>query len=367
MQNAAETLDIPSHFGRRHTTSPIDTDCGREHAKHSANTLLMDIWSSYWKGRRLSCVQSGHGIRYPEILEQLWREYFRLLDDHAVLLDIGTGNGAIAIVANDIARELDRAYEIHAADQSDIDPPAYLRGTGLVTDGIIFHANTPAEKTDFDDVRFDVITGQYALEYTNLEATVRELARLLKPGGRARFVLHKRGSRVYEQTQKQIRDLQVLRVDLQLLDKAREMMRAVYACESEGLSDNASRERMQLSRAAFFSAAKTLHEIAPHSAYRKMFSDVLKILAHYWNTRRQHALETFLERMDELELELSTTEQRHRAMCDSALDAEGIEQLETLFDEHGFTDATLRTVEDRDAGAVLGWDLALRKRQPGSP
>ncbi|MGH8398789.1 MAG: hypothetical protein ACRETA_11180, partial [Gammaproteobacteria bacterium] len=54
------------------------------------------------------------------------------------VLDIGTGNGAIAIIANDTARSLGRQLEIHASDQSDIDPVTYLRGTGLSVEGIIF-------------------------------------------------------------------------------------------------------------------------------------------------------------------------------------------------------------------------------------
>lgn len=321
----------------------------------------MDIWSSYWKGPRLSCVRSGHGIGYPKVLENLWRDYFSSLKDHSRLLDIGTGNGAVAIVANDLAHQLGRTYEIHAADQSDIDPSRHLRGTGLMFDDIVFHARTPAEKTGFPDAHFDVITGQYALEYTNKKATIKELSRLLKPGGHARFVLHQRDSQVYKQTQRQIHDLQFLRLDLQLLDKARAMMRMVYACESSNPLDGDSLEEMQQCKRNFFSAAKTLQEIAPKSAYREVFVDVLKILAHYWNTRQQHDLQTFLGRMDELEQELSVTEQRHQAMCDSALNADDIKRLSILFQANGFTDIINRTIETEDDGTALGWQLDARR------
>ncbi|MGH8398840.1 MAG: hypothetical protein ACRETA_11460, partial [Gammaproteobacteria bacterium] len=81
-----------------------------------------DIRSSYWKGLRLVCSLAGAGIGYPIPLVDIWQEYFKSFENGARVLDIGTGNGAIAIIANDTARSLGRQLEIHASDQSDIDP-----------------------------------------------------------------------------------------------------------------------------------------------------------------------------------------------------------------------------------------------------
>ncbi|MGH8398788.1 MAG: hypothetical protein ACRETA_11175 [Gammaproteobacteria bacterium] len=43
-----------------------------------------------------------------------------------------------------------------------------------------------------------MVTGQLALEYTDIPAIVTEMARILKPRARARFILHMRGSKIYD-------------------------------------------------------------------------------------------------------------------------------------------------------------------------
>jgi SAM-dependent methyltransferase len=109
------------------------------------------------------------------------------------VLDVGCGagqelwpflsvRGALA-VGIDVAPEVGRVGRALAAAHSGKTPPVFLRGT--------------AEALPFRSGSFDVVICRLALPYTDNDATVREIARVLRPGGlllmkihHARFYLH---------------------------------------------------------------------------------------------------------------------------------------------------------------------------------
>lgn len=274
-------------------------------------------------------------------------------------MDIATGNGAVAIIANEAARALGRHFEIHASDRADIDPVTHLRGTGLLTDGITFHANTPAEVTPFPDAHFDAITGQFALEYTDMAATVRELSRILKPNGQVRFILHMRESEIDLQTKQQIRDIHLALDELQLLNKARRMLTAAYAFEQASGEDQALLSGAEQARQDYIQAARVIDAAVPTSAYKELFIAILKMVAYHWEHRRGSALEQFTARVDEMEGEIRRAEKRHTAMCEHALDEAKMRWLQACFEQNGFRPPSaqiLRITMGGKDGAV-GWDM----------
>ena len=325
-----------------------------------------DIWSSYWRGPRLVCSLAGPGIGYPQALVDVWREFFGSLPSGTRLLDVATGNGAVAIMANDTAKSLKRHFEIHASDQADINPSIYLRGTEMSTDGIIFHARMPAEKTGFPAAHFDVITGQFALEYTDTAASVAEMGRILRPGGMARFILHMRDSGIYLQTKRQLADIHLAIDELQILQKAREMMRLAHAFEKSGSSDAALLSKAREAREAYMHAARTMDNTLPTVAYKELFIAILQMVAYHWEHRAESPLEQFISRMDEMQAEIALAERRHAAMCDHALDAVQIEELKANFVKGGFAAPSVDKLEITVNGVTgsIGWDLLTRRAGP---
>ncbi|HEV2112483.1 MAG TPA: methyltransferase domain-containing protein [Gammaproteobacteria bacterium] len=325
-----------------------------------------DIWSSYWRGPRLVCSLAGPGIGYPQALVDVWREFFGSLPSGARLLDVATGNGAVAIMANDTAKSLKRRFEIHASDQADINPSIHLRGTELSTDGIVFHARTPAERTGFPDAHFDVITGQFALEYTDIAASVAEMGRILRPGGLARFILHMRDSGIYLQTRRQLADIHLAIDELQILRKAREMMRLAYAFENSGNSDAALLSDARQAREAYMRAARVMDNTMPSVAYKELFIAILQMVAYHWEHRAESPFEQFTSRMDEMQAEIALAEKRHAAMCDHALDTVQIEELKVRFVKCGFAVPSVDKLEITMDGVTgcVGWDLLTRRAGP---
>ena len=99
------------------------------------------------------------------------------------ILDLGTGNGFLAT-----ALAL-RGARVTAVDLSPVSLKVARQRAAMsgVEDRIEF-ALMPAEKMDFPDASFDAACGIFVLHHTDLDASGREIGRLLKPGAPAAFI-----------------------------------------------------------------------------------------------------------------------------------------------------------------------------------
>lgn len=114
-----------------------------------------------------------------------FRELFDLFDARdRVVLDYGCGRGYIAVrVAEDGARSVTgidlSAGEIEHARRRAAASPTHSRISFVVGD---------AHHTPFPDESFDLIVGAAILHHLRLEVALREVKRLLRPGGEAVFL-----------------------------------------------------------------------------------------------------------------------------------------------------------------------------------
>lgn len=132
------------------------------------------MWTRYWRGGRHECCVGDQ----PFDLSAVWRDWFSTLAPHAHFLDLATGAGQVASLA--VAAR--RGFTVVGVDAADLGPPR-AGGPRLI-------GNTRLEKLPFDDASFDAVGSQFGIEYAERGAALAEAARVLKPGGRGRFVLH---------------------------------------------------------------------------------------------------------------------------------------------------------------------------------
>ncbi len=126
-----------------------------------------------------------------------WRRALAPLGGRARILDLGCGNGAVALLAARTAAARGASWEIHGVDRAAIDPvrslPARYRETAAA---VTFHPGASMTRTPFDAGYFCLVTGQFAVEYGDPPLIAAEVRRVLRPGGRAAFVIHVRESAV---------------------------------------------------------------------------------------------------------------------------------------------------------------------------
>ena len=108
--------------------------------------------------------------------DPLWRRFLvsRLPADRGHVLDVATGTG---LVAAELHR---RGFRVTGLDQS---AEMLVRARRRFGDGVAL-VEASAEQLPFDEATFDHLTVTYLLRYvTNPGTTLRELARVVRPGG----------------------------------------------------------------------------------------------------------------------------------------------------------------------------------------
>lgn len=152
--------------------------------------MSLEQWETYYRTGAISTCPTAPDGGYDKEVRQAWVEFFSTLPDGARILDVGTGNGVVALIALETAASLGRSWEIHATDLAQIDPTRDVADGARRLAGIRFHAGVATERLPFDPGHFDAVCGHYSIEYTDIAAALAEIHRVLKPGGSAQFVLH---------------------------------------------------------------------------------------------------------------------------------------------------------------------------------
>ncbi len=152
-------------------------------------------WTAYWKTGVLTSLPVDFKENYDGELAAYWEN--ALLDagcDSLDVLDLCTGNGAIAILLAELASKNNIHVNITAVDASDINPgiiaktfPSKKGWLGQIK----FIGQCLVEQlTSTVKQKFDLVVSQYGLEYCDEKLAAPEIYQVLKPGGRLLFVAH---------------------------------------------------------------------------------------------------------------------------------------------------------------------------------
>ena len=178
-------------------------------------------WTRYWATGALSSLPEVYGDPAEGPTAAVWRRELASLDDRARILDLGCGNGAVALLAAHTAAGRGVYWEIHGVDLAAIDPARAVSGRYRdAVSGVTFHPATPMSATPFAGGYFDLVTGQFAIEYGDPPRVLAEVSRVLRPGGRAAFVVHLRESAVVATARVELAQLEEVLAPGAVLDLA---------------------------------------------------------------------------------------------------------------------------------------------------
>lgn len=147
-----------------------------------------EAWSRYWaRGVPHSCVGT-YGERYGGAIAAFWRDVFAGLPEEARVLDIATGNGALPRLLLDHCRQ--PGVTCDAVDIATVHLPWLASADPAERNRVRLHGGVDAGALPFADRTFDLAVSQYGIEYTDLERSIPELLRVLRPRGGVAMVLH---------------------------------------------------------------------------------------------------------------------------------------------------------------------------------
>lgn len=317
-------------------------------------------WTQVWsQGYVTSCIGAFED-NYEGPIRASWQAFFAGLPTGARVLDVATGNGAVALIAAETSRDLGLDLEIHGIDLADIDPPANVPRHQVLLDTIHFHPRTAVEQTAFDDASFQGISSQYGLEYTNLEVSVPEMYRLLTPGGVACFVVHHAESVVVHTARVEQADARTL-VETDLFGRARELMEHVARARTpEERRLLATDPEAEKRRSAFNTAAAKAQAAMETSAEPEFLATALGYVAEAWKTLQSGQGETALSQLAQSRQRIESNVERLEDLLEVARTRTAIEGICDLMKQTGFDLVSVEEIR-HDAERLMGWKVTGRR------
>jgi len=315
-------------------------------------------WSKFWRDDNLSACTPDDDTT-DSLLQEEWRSFFGSLNEKASILDLGTGNGALAVMAVSVETGNSRSFDVHGCDLAAIEPGLYLQSHAEHLARIQFHAETAMEKLPFGDETYDAVCGQYALEYSDVSESVPELMRVLRSGGPLKFLLHDAAGALHQRNQLQWQQAQTL-LQSELFARTRKMLTAVVGGES-AIQPETLEDGMR--------AIADLKDIMDRLA--KEFTDytdrvlperVFAAISHLAPLRHRHDMPQLLSLVDDIEQRLHAQSARLRAMLDAALDVDSLQRLSALFISARARDVYTRPATAGAHDTLVGHWLSATKK-----
>ena len=313
-------------------------------------------WDRFWKYDRLASFGTGPGTgNYPAHITDGWRAFFQSLADGARILDLATGNGAVAVMAV----EANRSFQVTGADLADIKPATFVSRGKPALKRIRFLARTPAEALPLADSSFDAVVSQYGVEYSDMDRSVPEAVRVLAPGGRLRFACHAAEGSVAAETRRAIADAEFLLDELDLTGRVAACFEAVLTIERGRSSGQLAEIAAQARYAAFRDGLKAVADRLPIAADQAMLASVHQTLTDLFQERQAHDLGALVAKANDLREEIAAHRERQQALLAAALSAGQITQLADRLGELDL--AGIATGEQRDGANLIGWTVEARR------
>lgn len=318
-------------------------------------------WSRYWvTGVLHSCPGTFHQ-NYADDILLFWKDFLTLVPNHGSVLDVATGNGAVALLARDIAGELGRSFHIEGIDAASINPTEAAMKHGLSTEGMVFRSNTTAEKTGYNDQSFDAACSQYGIEYSEMELSIPELARILKPGGYVGLLMHHSDSTAALTSRAELAALTHLGEQTPLLDTARWLIERLIAAGPDAdpmilMHDVQAKTQVEL----FGTQREAVLQHANNHAHAHFLADIATQASRILQYIPSEGVETASRNLDLLESAVRAHRARLQAMVSACLNEGSMSSFEQLLNQTGFVTKSRRLVH-RQQSDLLGWGIVARR------
>jgi SAM-dependent methyltransferase len=306
-------------------------------------------WDRFWSYDRLSSFGTGTGAgNYGEHIAAGWRTFFAALPTGARVLDLCTGNGAIAVMAVEAGDQL----RVTGADLAAVRPAAFVSASRASLAQVQFLAKTPAEQLPLADASFDAVVSQYGIEYSDLEQSIPEAVRVLAPGGWLRIATHAAEGSVAADTKRAIADADFLLDFIELPGRASIAFQAILDVERGRISGPLAASNAQTRYATFRDGLKAVAGRVPTATDVDMLTAVHRTLTDLFKERLAHDDAILQAKIADLRAEVEAHRERERALIAAALSGEQIEKLAALLADLGLT--TIKRGEQRDGGDLIG-------------
>ncbi|SDD43803.1 class I SAM-dependent methyltransferase [Kordiimonas lacus] len=301
-------------------------------------------WTTYWHAanRLDSCiVRPGQQEGDQKAIFGFWREFVKGCPSGGRLLDLATGNGAVALRLVQAAADLGKDVTVNAVDLADIRPESYLTEYSDFANLIAFRGGVDICALPFGDQCFDGAVSQFGFEYAPATSAVAELARVLRSGAPFQLLVHHKEGALVAPNVAQIAEIETLLGSGGLVDCIQQLLAgtsSMDALEGEGrrlLSENNN----QLPRIT-----------------AEIFAAVRQLL-----TRQDLDLAIRIQGAADMRHRLEAEQERMRQLGHAALSGDEADSLCRLMTDTGLHDVAVQPFHVGSDQALLGWQVTGRR------
>ena len=310
------------------------------------------IWNDYWQFDRLSSFDDKGKINYGEEIAAGWRSFFDSLPHGASVLDLCTGNGAVAVMAAEASRRGGKDFRIAAVDSADINPCLYVKNHRDELAAIEFRPATATERLPWPDASFDAVVSQFGIEYSDLSQSISELARVIAPNGKGRLFLHAAEGVVVQRSNLAVMEIDFLLHEADLASKAQRCLRAVAAIERKMDRSASARCAARESREAFQKALQEIGQRIATATDPEVLRNSGKMLDALYQRRGQYDLAQMIGIIEGIRTEWRNHRGRLVAQTEAALTRDQRAELADRLRRSGA--AKVEESDQMASGALIG-------------
>ena len=321
------------------------------------DTNELPQWSKFWEQGFITTFGRSKPDNYDGVVRDFWREKFLELPTGARVLDIATGNGAIATIAAQVGLAHDKDFFVAATDLARISTDIVGNDDTIqLRERIEFHSDTPCEDQPFDDDYFDFVSSQFGFEYSNIEKTLQEVRRILKAGGPFIAISHHVDSQLIKAANAELEVYRHALDELNVFGTVREYF--------DALGDIGS-SRDELKKAMELAVPLSLRINDCVNAFREEHPDdecakeIVAAVGYLARGAAQTAKAERLGAVDAAQVSYRMAQARLEDMVDAAMDQEDIDSLTVNAGSAGFSSANCLNLFVED-GSLAGWQIHMR-------
>lgn len=305
-------------------------------------------WTKLWKAGVLHSCNAAMGGNYDGSIRDFWTMQFNAIGPGKSVLDLGTGNGALLLLARETWPDL----VLHGIDSAQIDPARDMQHSRIDYRDIHFHPGCSMEAMPFADGSMQLVTSQYAFEYATLPTALAEVLRVLDPErGRIAMAIHSDHSEIAKMTARQLQGLELIFGQLGMFDKAMRLSAGLLQ-KMQGGPDNAENARLEFNTAAqaMMSALSAPDSAPVIDKAGQLLQSALSHLPH----APAMALESLVRGREQLLHE-------HKRLQEMAAATYDRPRLDALIERLRGTGMQVEPGVLQQAGMTMGWTLVAHR------
>jgi len=147
------------------------------------------FWTEFWSEGHTTTFGAQLPANYQGELQAHWRRWAERLKDNELVFDLASGNGALPCLLQSISQGM--KVNLYANDIAKIH-----KLERLTQKGITFYEETDSTQIPLPEGSVNHFVSIFGFEYSEMEPTLSEVKRLLKPGGTFNVICHHSQSKV---------------------------------------------------------------------------------------------------------------------------------------------------------------------------